>query len=111
MVQLSTVFLKNSQLLAHPPNTVQVIKKWAELIPDLPRNLIDLFFTVFPDPITNSDNLVSLEFGFFFFFFFFGGGGGGAILKKFTPAPPPPPPPHSLNTAHLYILTVDICVQ
>ena len=61
MVQLSTVFLKNGQLLSHPPNAVQVIEKWVELISDLRRDLIDLFFAVFPDPITNPDNLVSLE--------------------------------------------------
>ena len=61
MIQLPAVFLKHGQLLAHPPNAVQVIEKWAELFSDLSRDLIDLPFAVFSDPITNSDNLVSLK--------------------------------------------------
>ena len=61
MVELPAVLLKHSQLLVHLPNAVQVVIKWAELFSDLSRDLIDLLFAVFSDPITNSDNLVSLE--------------------------------------------------
>jgi hypothetical protein len=61
MVQLQAVFLQNSELLAHPPDAVQVSEERAELFPDFPRDLVDLLLAVFPDSIADSDDLVSLE--------------------------------------------------
>jgi hypothetical protein len=53
----------HGQFLAYPPDAVQVSEEWAELFqfPDISRDLIDLLFTVFPDSITDFDDLVSLE--------------------------------------------------
>jgi hypothetical protein len=63
MIQLLAVFLQNDQLLIHPPDAVQVSEKRAELFPDFSCYLVDLLFTVFPDPITDFDDLISLEDG------------------------------------------------
>lgn len=60
VVQLITVFLKDSQLLTHPPNTFQVVEKCIELISDLFCDLINLFLAIFPYPITYFNNLISL---------------------------------------------------
>lgn len=61
MIKLVAVSLKNGDLLTRPPNASQMVVKWAELISDLSSNLVNLFLALFSDPVSNFDNLVSLE--------------------------------------------------
>ena len=49
--------------MSNPPNGVQVIVKWAELISDLSRDLINLSLTVLVDALTHLDDLVTLDSG------------------------------------------------